>query len=168
MVLATAVGGCNIGVGNFAGKLCETANDCPEPYTCLLARPGQGRTCELLRGPEIRDGGNEAPAEYCADIRPVLQRTCVLYCHGADNSGSAQSSFRLDQYANLPDGGLGAAAKSARVKVRTDLDDMPPSSPPGLSHPTLEEREAIGRWATAGAPFLLDGGGATECPDGGT
>ena len=56
--LCAAVGGaCAIDGVDFAGKTCEAAQDCPDPYVCVAARAGAGRTCEVLGGPTLSDAG---------------------------------------------------------------------------------------------------------------
>jgi hypothetical protein len=163
---AVAVVGCVVSVSDFAGKNCEVAADCPEPYVCVAARPGAGRTCEALGLPDVADGGGGGGGPvptYCADIQPILNANCISTCHGADNSSSGQTGFRLDYYE--PDAGQprGARVMAPRIKVRAlDFQDMPPPDHP--QQPTAAERALLGRWAVGGAP-LCDGGTST---DGGT
>jgi hypothetical protein len=162
---AVAVVGCVVSVSDFAGKTCEVADDCPEPYVCVAARPGSVRTCEVLGLPEVADGGGGGGGPvptYCADIQPILMANCVASCHGADNSGSGRTDFRLDYYE--PDAGQprGAKVMALRIKQRAfDFQDMPP---PGNPEPTSAERTLLSLWAVGGAP-LCDGGTPA---DGGT
>lgn len=160
-----AVIGCVVSVADFAGKSCEIAEDCPEPYVCVAARPGAGRTCEALGLPGVADGGGGGGGPvptYCAEIQPILAANCVSTCHGAVTDGSGKTDFRLDYYE--PEAGQvrGAKAMAPRIKLRAaDFQDMPP---PGNPEPTPAERELLSRWAAGGAPFCNDGG---TSPDGG-
>lgn len=162
---AVAVVGCVVSVSDFAGKSCEVAEDCPEPYVCVAARPGAGRTCEALGLPQVADGGGGGGGPvptYCNDIQPILMANCISSCHGADNSSSGRTDFRLDYYE--PDAGQpkGAKVMAPRIKQRAvDFQDMPP---PGNPEPTAAERVLLGQWAVGGAP-LCDGGTPA---DGGT
>jgi hypothetical protein len=158
-----AIVGCVVSVSDFAGKSCERAEDCPEPYVCVAARPGAGRTCEVLGLPDIADGGGTEPGPvptYCADIQPILAAHCISSCHGAVNTSSGRADFRLDYYE--PDAGqpMGAKDMAARIKARAaDSRDMPPLGNPA---PTAAERTLIGRWVTGGAPFCDDGGSSAD------
>ncbi|HEX8698043.1 MAG TPA: hypothetical protein VF815_04355 [Myxococcaceae bacterium] len=167
---AVAVVGCIVSVSDFAGKTCEVAADCPEPYVCVAARPGAGRTCEVLRLPEVADGGGGGPVPtYCADIGPILLANCVSGCHGEDFSGSNRDDFRLDYYEPPAAGQVkGAKAMATRIRLRAfEFQDMPP--PGTLPEPTAAERALLARWAEGGAPLCdspsPDGG---LPPDGGT
>lgn len=168
---AVAVVGCVVSVSDFAGKSCEFAEDCPEPYVCVSARPGADRTCEALGLPGVADaGGPSGPVPtWCADIQPILAANCISGCHGAETGGSGRSDFRLDYY--TPDAGqpLGAKEMAASIRQRASVfRDMPP---PGNPEPTEEERQLISQWVTGGAPLCGDGGtpadGGTSL-DGGT
>lgn len=165
LVLSALGTGCLIEVSDFAGKSCDTSTDCPEPYVCVRARAGQGSTCELLRLPGQATRKEEVAPDYCHDIKPILDRSCVSYCHGEENFGSSQTTFRLDVYESV--GSVaGAKEKAARIKARTqDPDDPLPMPPVGSEVPPLtpEERSLIARWANADAPYCLDAG----TPDGG-
>jgi len=168
VLAAVAVVGCVVSVSDFAGKSCETAADCPEPYVCVAARPGAGRTCEALRLPQVADGGGGGGPvpTYCKDIQPILMAHCISTCHGADNSGSKQTSFRLDYYEPTVAGQVrGAKAMAPRIKLRAvDFQDMPPLGSP---EPTAAERELLGRWAEGGAPLCDSGPPADGGTDGG-
>lgn len=157
--------GCFIGAGSFAGKGCESNNDCPEPYVCAQVR-GSGRSCELVHRIEIAGsggaGGSNANPDYCADAKPILDRTCVSNCHGTDTSGSSLP-FRLDKYSD-PAGG--SFEKALRIKARVTVDDMPPSGPAN-PRPTAAERALLIRWVNTGATFCNDAGSG-PAPDGGT
>jgi hypothetical protein len=152
-----------VSVSDFAGKSCETASDCPEPYLCVAARPGAGRTCEVLAGPSVGDPSETGPVpQYCGDIQPILAANCVSTCHGADNTNGT-TGFRLDYYEpegeDLPPG---ARAKADRIKARAaDFRTMPPPGHP--VQPSEAERALLSRWARGGAPFCEDAG----TPDGG-
>lgn len=155
---AVAIVGCVVSVSDFAGKSCEIAEDCPDPYVCIAVRPGAGRTCELLGLPDIADGGGPAPGPvptWCADIQPLLTTYCTSNCHGTETTRSGQTGFRLDIYEASGDK-LGALEMAPRIEVRAARNrDMPPLGEPA---PTSEERELIGSWAAGGAPFCTDGG----------
>jgi hypothetical protein len=163
---AAVASGCVLGVQSFAGKTCDVAADCPNGFSCVLARPGQGRTCEMLRGPDFADGGGVfAPAYYCGEVEPILKRTCLKNCHGADHSGAPgtiNDKFRLDMYISA-NGIKGALEMSDRVKARAS-DKSPSPMPPEIEsvQPTPEERSIIARWFYNGAPFSSDGGGACD------
>jgi hypothetical protein len=156
---AVVVTGCTIEAPDFSGKSCESLTDCPRPYTCVAARPGMGRTCEVLNGPGT-NGPNTGPVPtWCQDIRPILEAHCVSACHGADTSVSGREDFRLDMYE--ADGGIaGAQLMAPRIHARTVVfRTMPPENSP---QPTEEQRALIDRWAAGGAPFcetaVTDGG----------
>jgi len=155
--------GCAVSVGDFAGKSCEVAEDCPDEYVCVAARSGLGRTCEVLGLPGIVDAGGPPPGPvptWCRDVQPLMNSYCTSNCHGVDNSRSGQTGFQLDIYESA--GSVkGAMEMAPRIEVRAvRFKDMPPVGNP---MPTEEERKLIGSWATGGAPFCTDGG----VPDGG-
>jgi hypothetical protein len=153
---------CTLDIGDFTGKTCATANDCPADYVCVNVRPGVGSTCELLALPDFADGGSGGPpADYCHDVKPILDRSCVSNCHGADTTGSQIDRFRLDFY-EAQGSVQGAKEQAANIQKRTAADTMPP---PGSPEPrtNLEERALIKRWVESGTPFCLDAG----TPDGG-
>lgn len=157
--------GCVVPVSDFAGKSCETAEDCPDSYVCVAARPGAGRTCEVLGLPGFADAGGPAPGPvptWCEDVQPVLTAYCISSCHGAVQTGSGRTDFKLDIYEGSG-GIMGAKDMAPRIDVRAfRFRDMPPVGNPA---PSDEEREVLGRWAQGGAPFCnTDGGGS---PDGG-
>lgn len=166
-----AVLACTIEVADFTGKKCESASDCPEPYVCVAARAGEGRTCEVLGLPGTFDPGDvdAGPVPtWCADIQPILAASCVSSCHGADSSGSNNPFFRLDYYA--PDGGgvPGAQARAERIRQRASVfQDMPPAGS-SVPRPTAEQRALIARWAEGGAPLCSDGGVDAGLSDGGS
>src|SRR5512140_3249320 len=83
--------GCVVSVSDFAGKSCETVADCPDPYVCVAARPGAGRTCEVMALPDVLDAGStpQGPVPtWCADVQPLLANYCLQSCHGAVHTGS--------------------------------------------------------------------------------
>ncbi len=151
-------GGCFIGAGGFAGKSCDSNNDCPDPYACAQVR-GTGRSCELVHRIEIGGGGTGGGTagsntpDYCVDAKPIIDRTCVRSCHGSDNSGSSLP-FRLDKYSD-PAGG--AFEKASRIKERVTVDDMPPPGPSN-PRPTKDEQALLIRWVNSGAAFCNDAG----------
>jgi hypothetical protein len=166
--IAVLAAACTLGTGTFAGKTCSTNVDCPSPYVCAQVRPGE-RTCELLQGVEVFDPAAAVPADYCHDVKPVLDRTCIVNCHGEvkDYPGSPPG-FRLDRYETVGTV-LGAGAKAGTIKLRVDQDTMPPMEP-SLMRPTQAEKLILTRWVNAGAPQCLDGGsdaGAGDAGDGG-
>jgi hypothetical protein len=157
-IAAMLIVGCVVSVSDFAGKSCETAEDCPDPYVCVAVRPGAGRTCEVLGLPDLADGGGPAPGPvptWCADVQPLVTAYCISSCHGTVNVGSGRTDFQLNIYES--DGGImGAREMAPRIDVRAfRFKDMPP---PGNPAPSAEEREVLGRWAQGGAPFCNDGG----------
>jgi hypothetical protein len=157
--------GCMVSVSDFAGKSCETAADCPDPYVCVAARPGAGRTCEVLGLPDFADAGGPAPGPvptWCADVQPILTTYCISSCHGAVHTGSGRTDFQLDMYEANGDI-KGAKDMAPRIDVRAyRFKDMPPAGNPA---PSAEEREVLGRWAQGGAPFCNTDGGVSA--DGG-
>lgn len=162
--VAVTLVACAVSVSDFAGKSCEVAEDCPDGYTCVAARPGAGRTCEALRLPELEDAGTPPTGPvptYCNEVQPLLNAYCTSNCHSGDFSRSGQTGFRLDIYESTSSV-MGAKDMAPRIKARaSDQRTMPPPSNP---LPTEEEREIIGSWAAGGAPFCTDGG---VTPDGG-
>ncbi|QRK05773.1 hypothetical protein JQX13_37365 [Archangium violaceum] len=160
---AAAVAGCTIEAPDFSGKSCASIADCPKSYTCVAARPGAGRTCEVLNAPGVTDPNDGPVPTWCQDIQPILAANCVSSCHGADTSGSGRADFRLDMYE--ADGGVaGAKLMAPRIHARVvTYRDMPPPSR-GLPEPTEDERSLIDRWASGGSPSCDDGG----TPDPGT
>ncbi|WP_224249170.1 hypothetical protein [Hyalangium gracile] len=160
--------GCVVSVSDFAGKSCEIAEDCPDPYVCVAARPGAGRTCEALGLPGTTDGGGPAPGPvptWCADVQPLLTNYCLASCHGAVQTGSGRTDFRLDNYETV--GSIkGAREMASRLEVRVvRFKDMPPQGNPA---PSAEERELIGQWALGGTPLCNDGADGGTPADGGT
>ena len=159
---------CTLDVTDFTGKTCEDAQDCPPPYACVAARPGEGRTCEALGLPGAPDGGDAGPVPtWFEDIQPIMAASCVSSCHGADTSNSGVTSFRLDYYAPEDGGVPGAQAMAARIQARAYVfQDMPPPGSP-VPMPTAQERERIARWAREGAPLCADAGTEVVPGDGG-
>ncbi len=145
--------GCLLDGGSLAGKSCETVNDCPPELVCVFARPGQGRTCEALSGPEHGDTSEKTetgPAYWCGDdgIAQILTTYCAG-CHGETvQSGGA---FRLDRYEDA-DGLEGAFAKLERIKARAL--DQPRTMPlAGSPAPTSEELSKLHAWIRNGGPL---------------
>lgn len=164
IAVAVTFVGCVVSVSDFAGKSCEVAEDCPDGFVCVAARPGAGRTCEVLGLPDIADAGGPAPGPvptWCKDVQPLLNTYCTSNCHGADHTRSGQTGFQLDMYESA--GSIkGAMEMAPRIEVRAArFKDMPPVGEP---MPTEDERKLIGSWAAGGAPFCTDGG---TSPDGG-
>jgi hypothetical protein len=168
-VAAAGLSACFIEAGSLAGKECRTAVDCFDPYVCVAARANGRRTCELLRGPdEAPPGGGGGPYDFCKDVKPLMDKSCVANCHGIDTTGSSQPSFRLDQYSFSSGFPLGAFAKAARVRARISDDSMPPAGfTPRL---TTEERQVVTRWVDLGAPecFATQGMDSGTMTDGGS
>jgi len=169
-----AVAACTLDVTDFTGKKCESAGDCPDTHVCVSARPGQGRTCEVLGLPGLSDGGevDAGPVPtWCEDVQPLLAASCVSSCHGEDRSGSNDSPFRLDYYA--PDAGdagelPGAQSKAERIRQRAAISrDMPPSGS-DVPFPTEEERALLARWAAGGAPLCPEDTADAGLDDGGS
>ncbi|AKF86346.1 hypothetical protein SAMN05443572_10535 [Myxococcus fulvus] len=148
---------CSINVDDLAGRACSDDTECPSAYACTAVAADGQRTCEVVYPPsytEADSGTDAGPVPtYCDDVQPILAKSCVSTCHGADTSGSGQSSFRLDYYEPTGNGVPGARAKALRIRVRTsDLKDMPPTGS-GVTQPTAEERALVARWVAGGAPF---------------
>ncbi|MCP3059971.1 hypothetical protein LXT21_14400 [Myxococcus sp. K38C18041901] len=148
---------CSINVDDLAGRACSDDTECPSAYACTAVAADGQRTCEVVYPPHYTDadGGTDAGPvpTYCKDVAPILAASCVSTCHGADTSGSGQSSFRLDYYEPTGNGVPGARAKALRIRVRTsELKDMPPSGS-SVTQPTAEERALVARWVAGGAPF---------------
>jgi hypothetical protein len=167
--VAVTLVACAVSVSDFAGKSCEVAEDCPDGYTCVAARPGAGRTCEVLGLPDITDAGGTPTGPvptYCKEVQPLLNTYCTSNCHGADHTRSGQTGFQLDIYESTSTV-KGAKEMAPRIQVRAArFKDMPPVGNPV---PTDEEREVLGNWAAGGAPFCTDGGVSPDggVPDGG-
>ncbi len=152
-LIAGAGAGCFVNAGSFAGKGCDSNNDCPDPYVCAQVR-GSGRSCELVHKIEIGGGSMQTgDPDYCRDAKPILDRTCVTNCHGTDNSGSGLP-FRLDVYSH-PSGG--SFEKALRIRARVTTDDMPPSGPAN-PRPSAAERALVIRWVNTGAKQCNDAG----------
>ncbi|KFA88484.1 hypothetical protein [Archangium violaceum] len=153
---AVVATGCTIEAPDFSGKSCESVSDCPRPYTCVAARPGAGRTCEVLNGPGTSDPNTGPVPTWCQDIQPILAANCVSVCHGTTTTGSGRADFRLDVYE--ADGGIaGAQLMAPRIHARTVVfRTMPP--PAASPQPTEEQRDLIDRWASGGAPFCETAG----------
>ncbi len=153
-------GGCIISQDELAGRACTFDADCPEAYTC--AGPEGLRFCEVIYPPRSNSSADAGPVDagvvptYCAEVQPILAATCVANCHGADNSGSGQETFRLDYYEPAVGQPRGARDMAARIKSRAfDRRDMPPLDSP---QPSDAQRALLARWAVGGAPFCRDGG----------
>jgi hypothetical protein len=159
LAVVLVAAGCIISQDELAGRACASDADCSEAYACV-GLEGQ-RFCEVIYPPRTNSadaGAGDAGVvpTYCADVQPILSATCVSNCHGAVNSGSERTDFRLDYYE--PDAGQlkGARAMADRIKARAfDLRTMPPLGNP---MPSDAERAVLARWAVAGAPFCTDGG----------
>ncbi|MET0402640.1 MAG: hypothetical protein ABW123_09565 [Cystobacter sp.] len=164
---AAAVGpGCTIEAPDFSGKSCMTTADCPVPHTCVAARPGAGRTCEILRGPDSAEPPADGPVPtWCADVQPVMAASCVSACHGSPETGNVRPGFRLDVY-ETAGGVLGARDMAARIRERAVVQRTMP--PPGGVEPTEAQRALLERWATGGTPLCAqDTPGDAGSPDGG-
>lgn len=160
--LWAAAVGCTIEAPDFAGKSCESAADCPSSFSCVAARPGAGRTCEVLAGPGVSTPTGPVPT-WCKDIQPVLAASCVASCHGITTAGSGRTDFRLDLY-DASGGVLGARQMAPNVRARAVAHTMPPAGNPA---PSEAEIALIDRWATGGAPLCGDAGDGGTPADGG-
>lgn len=156
-LFAVAFFSCELEPVNYVGKTCKSVNDCPEDYVCARIR-SEVPTCELLRAPRVEEPASVIPADYCRDVKPLLDRSCVSTCHGANPTyAGSPKGFRLDYYEST-DGGLpGVKAQAQRVVIRSTEDTMPPST---ATEPRISstEREVLTRWIQSGAPECLDGG----------
>ncbi|MGQ0505537.1 MAG: hypothetical protein ACT4TC_09470 [Myxococcaceae bacterium] len=137
---------------------CVDSGDCASGFACVVGA-GARRICVRSEGmdPIVEEDDPDASTPYyCDEVQPILNRTCVSTCHGAVRDGSKDDTFRLDVFAQA-DGGSGAKAKAARIKLRmTDVRTMPPLLE--MTQPTLEERTTVGRWARRGALLCADAG----------
>ena len=183
--------GCFIDAGSFAGKGCETNNDCPSPYACVQVRFG-GRTCELVHGlgggttgtgtgtgggsGGVGGGSATVNPDYCHDVKKLIDASCLSNCHGlAMDYPGTRKDFRLDYYVpmgadTLP--GVRAKAVGAScvpnvscIKTRVTDDTMPPGAPYSGPRPNQTERALIIKWVNTGAAECLDSGTSS---DGGT
>jgi hypothetical protein len=175
-----SVAGCIISQDETANRACADDTDCPQAYACMEL--GAQRTCELVyppgelpadAGPGDAGPGDGGPGDggpgdggpgdggvvptYC-DVQPILNANCVSTCHGAVNTDSRRTDFRLDYYEPEPGGVKGAKAMAARIKARTfDLRTMPPAS--RAQQPSDAERARVAQWVTGGAlPCASDAG----------
>jgi hypothetical protein len=161
LVAVLTAAGCMISQDEFAGRECTFDAECPEAYTC--AGPPEGlRFCEVIYPPRSNSSADAGPVDagpvptYCKEVQPILAANCISSCHGADNSGSGQTDFRLDYYEPGAGQPKGAKAQADRIKSRAfDRQDMPPLGNPA---PSAAQRAVLGRWVVAGAPFCTDGG----------
>lgn len=146
---------CTVSGTNFAGRVCESAVDCPEPLACVQSSVGPWRECDRAGGPDASSGDVDGGrVYYCSAAKQVLDTYCIS-CHSVPPTAGAPDTFRLDVYTT--DGGLPAAFEKARqVRVRTyDLRDMPPS---GVLSPNLRQRSTLASWANSGALYCEDAG----------
>jgi hypothetical protein len=157
------VAACVLATPDYSGRSCDDSSDCPEPYACVFgARPGSGRTCEVLYPPPYQDGGVEpldgGPVYYCSEVKPLLDAYCT-YCHGEESQLSP--GMRLDIF----DGGFdvkGAGQIAGRIKLRAyDREDMPVRY--ATVFPTKDERRILALWAVTGGQECDAG----RRPDGG-
>jgi hypothetical protein len=157
LAASLAGSGCILGVLDYDGKSCDSAVDCPNPYSCLRRADGE-RAC-YLADPPGGDGGVEivlVTPDYCHDAKPVLDQFCLSSCHNPNHAGSGRTDFRLDYY-ELAGGVPGAKAKASTIRGRVYVSrDMPPVTSP---QPSDAQRKLLADWAQ---------GGAVECrPDAG-
>ena len=150
---------CSIEAPDFSGKSCDVAADCPETHVCVAARPGAGRTCELLQPPGVLVPEDVGPVPtWCKDIQPVMQASCVSSCHGEVTGGSGRADFRLDVY-DATGNVAGAKQMAARIQDRGFTQrSMPPSY--YTPQPSDEQRTLLDRWVRGGMPLCDDTGDA--------
>jgi hypothetical protein len=160
-LVAMSPAACVLGGVEFEGKSCQSAADCPRPFSCIR-RPDGERACYLSEPDFDYDASvivevPEVTPDYCHDAKPVLDQFCLSACHGPETTGSGRADFRLDYYDIPGNPVLGAKSKASAIRVRTYVSkDMPP---PGLAAPSEEQRKLLADWAQ---------GGAIECrPDAG-
>jgi hypothetical protein len=148
---------CELSPSSWVGKTCEGANDCPPDYVCAQVR-GDSPTCELLRPPRVEKVPVTEQADYCRHIKPILDRSCVSGCHGANITyPGAPKDFRLDYYEATAGGLPGAKSRAQRVVSRAADDSMPPITAPE-PRISADERGLLQRWLQSGTPECLDGG----------
>ncbi|MFZ5469163.1 MAG: hypothetical protein ACOZIN_06945 [Myxococcota bacterium] len=175
-LLSGFVAGCLIATDDYAGKPCESDEDCPRHtradgtvesfYTCVVYRADGFKSCEVIFPPRPVLTGGAFPPTYCSHVKPILDRSCLANCHSTtDTSGSQRDDFVLDRYDGVA-GKNGAKAMAARIKLRTvdcaNSATLPgcengPMPPPGGTTPTPEEMQVLTLWAGGGAPYA-DGG----------
>ncbi len=174
-------GGCFIGTDDFTGT-CSSAAQCPklDGYRCVsanawpqqdCAKDEKGCVCAAKFPPDLytlADGGPVdsgppfdagPPPDYCTEIKPILNLSCVGTCHGAQMGyPGTPNNFRLDYYftpdSGGPDGGPGlpgAFEMASRIDARTSDGTMPPSDFP--LPPTQPQRDLVHKWVTRGAPY---------------
>ena len=178
--LAVAAG-CLIATDSFGGKTCVTNADCPqvEGYHCVSATTWpqvdcgadeKHCTCEVRfpPAPDLQsDGGINVvdagpPPDYCTEVRPILQLSCLGTCHGAQ-MGYANSpiDFRLDYYQRPAPALPGVKARADRVQDRIYVrKDMPPLTDIVAFAISNDQRALVNKWVKAGAPY-----GSGHCED---
>lgn len=193
-LVLTSVSACLISTDDFGIRHCKTADDCPgvAGYICAAGTVwpqrgcgdgGETCVCEVRFPPEPggiqTDGGTPPvpdagpPPDYCTEIRPILQLSCLGTCHGTQMGyPNSPSDFRLDYWEpgtaqRTADGGPGVPGvkdKISRIKARIyDEPTMPPQDFP--IPPTDAQRKLVNRWVTKfGAPL---GEGSCELYDAG-
>ena len=177
-VVLTVTGACFIAAPDVP-QACAKPFDCPATglYRCVssrsltqvdcgLAEPDC--VCEINFPPRTgKPSGSEdaGPSpEWCTDVRPVIQRTCLANCHGVDASyPKTPVDFRLDYFEPPTARGLpGVHAKAGDVRSALVEYRMPPAN--FSEQPTSTERFVVSRWVKSGAPL---GDGGCEHGDGG-
>jgi hypothetical protein len=188
------------------GKVCTADADCPKVngYFCVSStkwpqvRCGAGEkkcTCEVTFPPPPFNGADAGPVDagppidYCRDIKPVLNSTCLFTCHSAQMGyPGSPPGFRLDYWFTpmFSDGGMGTPGVSSQIPqidavVYTDYYNSATHNDPSQMPPvtfaaaTMSEaqRNLFHRWIHAFGGSLGDGGcevdaGMAAPDDGGT
>ena len=99
--------------------------------------------------------------DYCNNVKPILDRTCVSNCHGADHTVSGRADFRLDRYETV--GAVkGAFEFKDRIDARTKDDSMPPIGDMVSPRPSQEERALLDAWFKGGGLQCDAGSGPAD------
>lgn len=95
------------------------------------------------------------PPDYCTEIRPILQASCLGTCHGSQNGyPNSPTDFRLDYYERPAPAAPGAKEKALRIKDRIyDRRDMPPLNELIVFVTTDAQRAQVNTWVKMGAPL---------------
>ena len=127
LATVAALGSCLVQVDEVGGS-CAKDLDCSPDYHCVFATDG-GRHCEVIYPPHGDGGDLTGVADYCTDVKPVLDQFCVS-CHGVPPDAGSPNTFRLDTYGTT--GGIpGAVSQADRIKYRAyTVMNMPPLGSP--------------------------------------
>ncbi len=163
--LATTLS-CQLEPPEYVGKECSRSTDCPQPLSCVVARPGGDATCEFLSGP--LELAPPPPTFYCSDVKKVMADYCVA-CHAATPSQGAPATSRLDIWEDTTVDGKtvrGVGSMGAAIIDRTvSKGDMPPSTFPVQATP--EAKRILTAWGRNKFPIFNAADGGVNCVAGG-